>query len=257
MEEERLSDKEFWEGFYARQKANIVSEKGKYLLENHLRKIFRKYLPLSDQSFIEFGCGNSDWLPYFGKFFGFSVSGIDYSERGIALIKKKLEINDVLGDIYFMDFFNLPGEFFNRFNIAASFGVIEHFEHPYKVLRIFSDTLIPKGLMVTVVPKMTGIQGWLQKTGHRDIFLRHKALELAQFIDEHKKAGLEIVAAVEIGLITLGINLGERKILRYLYRIYSKILNVAFRVFIPYEIVNKLHLGSGFVIIARKSNSVR
>src|SRR5207247_8866766 len=31
---------------------------------------------------LEIGCARSTWLPYFGKEYGFSITGLDYSEIG-------------------------------------------------------------------------------------------------------------------------------------------------------------------------------
>ena len=254
MGHNRLTDIEFWESFYSKRKVVNVGLKSRSIIVDHLKKIFQKHLPKGNLNFLEFGCGDSRWLPYFAKSFSYTISGIDYSDTGINLLQKKLEVNNVNGKIYKLDFTSpFPKGLNERFDLASSFGVIEHFESPSAVLRIFTKVVKSEGIIITVIPKLTGLQGAMQKMINKDIFLKHNILNMREFIEEHRKAGFNVFFSSETGLITLGINFGAKlKLMNFVYRVYCKVVNTAFQNLVGNRFVDLFKIGSSFLILSRK-----
>ncbi|HMT06715.1 MAG TPA: class I SAM-dependent methyltransferase, partial [Pyrinomonadaceae bacterium] len=112
--------------------------------------------------FLELGCGSSIWLPYFAKRFGFEVSGIDYSPAGVDKERAILKKAGVDGDIIQADFFDPPNELLEKFDAVYSYGVAEHFVPTERAISAFASFLRPGGVMITIVPNMTGSVGFLQ-----------------------------------------------------------------------------------------------
>jgi SAM-dependent methyltransferase len=250
----RLTDAKFWESFYSKRKFGNVGLKSRGIIVDHFNNIFQKHLSKGNLDLIEFGCGDSRWLPYFAKYFGYKISGIDYSDTGINLLQKKLEINNINGKIYKLDFTSLlPKDLNKKFDLASSFGVIEHFDSPMEVLKIFKKTIKKNGIIITVVPKLTGLQGAMQRLINKDVFLKHNVLNMKEFIEEHRQAGLNVFFSSETGFITLGINFGAKwKFLNYFYRGYCKVLNTVFRNVVGNRFVDLCKIGSSFLILSRK-----
>ena len=248
----KLTDKRFWESFYAGKK--IKKKQNSSIINRQLKKIFTEMLHLNGATLIEFGCGNSQWLPYFKSQFNCRIAGIDYSKRGLELLRSRLKIHDIDAELYEEDFISaLPQDLNEQFDIASSFGVIEHFESPSAVLKIFSKVVKNEGIIITVIPKLTGLQGAMQKIINKDIFLKHNILNMREFIEEHRKAGFNVFFSSETGLITLGINFGAKlKLLDFVYRGYCKIVNIALKNLVGNKFVDLFKIGSSFLILSRK-----
>ncbi len=125
-----------------------------------LSKFINKYQKQGEQySFMELGCGGSSYLPYLAKKYdNLQLFGIDKSLVGCKLavtgIKGGLsKVNVVQGDVL-----QIPLKS-DKFDIVFSLGLIEHFDHPEKILKKHVDLLKPGGLLICVVPNVFGIQG--------------------------------------------------------------------------------------------------
>jgi 2-polyprenyl-3-methyl-5-hydroxy-6-metoxy-1,4-benzoquinol methylase len=175
-------------------------------------KIFRKFLnniPLKGKKLVEIGCGNSSWLPYFSKQFGLDVYGIDYSEEGCEQAEKILQRENVEGTIYCTDAFNPVEDLYSEFDIVVSFGVIEHFSDTASTLEAFSKYLKPGGLLITAIPNMSGLNGWLHKKMNRALYDIHVPLDKKQLSEAVRAAGLnEIKTHYYIG-VSLNVQLTD------------------------------------------------
>lgn len=147
------------------------------------------------RTLIELGCGGSLFLPYFARFHGLEVSGLDYSESGCALARRQLEAHKLPGEVVLGDIFDPPQPLRDRFDVVFSMGVFEHFADTAAVVRAGAAFLRPGGLMITLVPNMKAIPGWLQKTLHPDLFDMHVPLDTKELADAHRSAGLEVLQA--------------------------------------------------------------
>jgi 2-polyprenyl-3-methyl-5-hydroxy-6-metoxy-1,4-benzoquinol methylase len=123
------------------------------LLKKHVRPGVR---------YIEIGCAPGKMLAWVAGVLKAQVTGLDYSESGIA---KCRELFDALGltvDLHLQDIFKhqLPPA---SFDVVTSFGIIEHFDDPRPVVQKHLDLLKPGGVALITVPNYGGVYGSLQR----------------------------------------------------------------------------------------------
>ena len=163
----------------------------------------------TNKKLIEIGCGNSVWLSYFAKQFQFNVAGIDYSEFGCEQTRKILSRDNINGSIHFGDLFNPPVELKNKFDIVCSFGVVEHFNNTEDVLKHIGEFLNEDGLLVTTIPNLCGITGWLQKWMNKPVYDIHKVMTLKNIQTHIENAGFAIIKSELLNPISFGVTLDE------------------------------------------------
>jgi 2-polyprenyl-3-methyl-5-hydroxy-6-metoxy-1,4-benzoquinol methylase len=156
------------------------------LLSSHVKETLSPHCSL-----LEIGCGGSQWLPAFAKRFGVHVCGIDYSEQGCELARAMLDDAGVEGTIVKADLFDPPEEMIEGYDCVVSFGVLEHFSDTRACLGAMSAFLKPSGLMVSVIPNMRGVVGWLQKTIDPHVYDKHIPLSLEEVREAHYESGLK------------------------------------------------------------------
>lgn len=142
---------------------------------------------------LEIGCARSAWLPYFAREFGFSVHGLDYSERGARQAQELLERHSVAGHVECADLFAPPAGWERAFDVVVSLGVMEHFEDTPRALAGAAAYLKPGGLLITEVPNLVGINGWIQSRVNRPVFDIHVPMSAGSLAAQHRAAGLDVV----------------------------------------------------------------
>jgi SAM-dependent methyltransferase len=159
-------------------------------------KTFRKLLSAPQRlSVLELGCARSAWLPYFAREFGASVSGLDYSEIGARQAAARLQARGVKGEIRCADLFDPPADWREAFDVVVWFGVAEHFDDTTKAVRAAAAFLKPGGLLITEIPNMAGINGWLQRAFNRPVYDIHVPHNREGLRGHHQTAGLDVVHA--------------------------------------------------------------
>ncbi|CAN5783385.1 hypothetical protein BH24ACI5_BH24ACI5_03140 [soil metagenome] len=146
-------------------------------------------------SLLELGCARSAWLPYFAREFGCRVAGLDYSELGARQSAERLAESRIAADIRCADLFDPPADWVGHFDVVVWFGVAEHFEDTAAAIRAAAAYVKPGGLLVTEVPNMVGLNGWLQRLINRPIYDIHVPLDLKDLVAHHRTAGLDVVDA--------------------------------------------------------------
>jgi SAM-dependent methyltransferase len=141
----------------------------------------------------------SKWLPWFAREMHYGVSGVDYSEEGCVRARASLTAAGVEGDIHCADFHRLGSSFCDKYDVVTSFGVVEHFEDPAPILKIFSGHLRPGGLLLIFVPNMARLVGSMIKRLDRPLFDTHVLFDLKQFRGFHEAAGLDVRFAAYTG----------------------------------------------------------
>jgi 2-polyprenyl-3-methyl-5-hydroxy-6-metoxy-1,4-benzoquinol methylase len=149
-------------------------------------------LPTAGKKLIEIGCARSAWLPYLAREFGFQVSGLDYSELGCEQEQQILARASVEGQIVCADLFAPPAALLGSFDVAVSFGVVEHFQDTTRCLRALAAFLKPGGMLITQVPNMAGVAGRLQKLLNPKTYELHVPLTCEQLRTAHTPAGLTV-----------------------------------------------------------------
>ncbi len=199
-----------WENTVLPASINPVSPN----LGNHINTVFHKVFKsffkdknTKDKLFLEVGCGNSVWLPYFAKEHGFQVSGLDYSEYGCNTSRKILEREGVNGDIFCGDLFNPPEHLLNKFDYVISMGVVEHFTDTAATLKALSKLINDDGFVITTIPNHSALLGWLQKILNRPVYDIHVILDKNQLNKAAKQADLNVVFSDYLVSTSLFVNL--------------------------------------------------
>lgn len=210
---DRKSSNEYWESewekFDACDEISLDKRDTKntlnIVIHQILTRIFENNKFVRGSEFFEVGCGGSRWLPYFSREFGFSVSGLDYTDSGVAsalavCARQNVQAKIVKGDYERMD--ELLSN--QRFDVVGSFGFVEHFEDTARCLGFISQIVRPGGLIVTIIPNMAGITGWIYKLLKPSVYEIHNPLNLSQLVAAHVDNELEVVFA-EYLLATPGV----------------------------------------------------
>lgn len=79
------------------------------------------------------------------------------------------------------------------FDAVFSNGVVEHFEDTAGVLRAIGRFVKPSGVIVTIIPNMTGLIGRLQKLVNRGVYDIHVPLDVPALTEAHRAAGLSLI----------------------------------------------------------------
>jgi 2-polyprenyl-3-methyl-5-hydroxy-6-metoxy-1,4-benzoquinol methylase len=141
-------------------------------------------------SLMEVGVGGSEYLPYFHRRFGFSVSGIDYSETGCMTARELLVASGTPGEIRQGDMFKPPADLLGRFDVVVSLGLVEHFQETARAVAAVAAFARPGGRVLTVIPNMKGLYGILFKLFNRQAYDTHVPLDLAELMQAHRDCGL-------------------------------------------------------------------
>jgi 2-polyprenyl-3-methyl-5-hydroxy-6-metoxy-1,4-benzoquinol methylase len=190
--------KAYWQEVWtSQQSTSLLARKSRPVadLEKRFGRFFESVLSGIDTSglkLLEAGCGSSNWLSYFARDFGFEVSGIDYSEAGCARVSENLLRQKIAGEIVCADFRNPPKQMRNAFDILFSSGVVEHYTDTVACVEALSELLKPGGMMITNIPNLNGLCGWLQRAYSRTVFDVHVPLDAQALAEGHERAGLTV-----------------------------------------------------------------
>ena len=162
-------------------------------------------------SFLEVGSGHSAWLPFAATRWGFRVTGIDYTTLGVETSLAMLAREKVVGDVVLADMFHPPDALRSSFDVVFSNGVIEHFEDTSHAVSALRDLVRPGGLVITMIPNVTGSVGLATKVLSRKVYDAHVPLTREDLRAGHERAGLEIVSCEYLLSTNFGVvDLGER-----------------------------------------------
>ena len=146
-----LPDKAFWDA-YARNSAEGEYES---LFHNVLWRLLPRERPLA---YLEIGCAPGHDLAYFARRYGYRVSGLDYSR--MDLVRAALAHEDVVPErLIEADFTTYESA--ERYDVVASFGLVEHFADPDWAVRRQAAFVRPGGYVVVEVPNLRYVNGLL------------------------------------------------------------------------------------------------
>src|SRR5206468_2653441 len=126
-----------------------------------LQTILRHHVRPGDR-FLEIGCAPGKMLAWVAAVLKASVSGLDYSERGLATSRRLFKALNLAADFRCEDLrqTTFPSA---SFDVVVSFGVIEHFDDPREVVGKHLDLVKAGGTALMTVPDYRGIYGRLQR----------------------------------------------------------------------------------------------
>ena len=155
---------------------------------------------------LEVGCGDSVWLPYLARQAGLRhVAGIDYSEAGCDMLRRRLQKEDIAGDVYCADVFDADPERIGRFDFVYSLGLIEHFPDLPAVLRQLKSFVRPGGTLVNEVPNLYSAHGLAMRIWQPTLMDKHVCLSRRRLHNAHQALGMSEVRSWHVGLASLAV----------------------------------------------------
>lgn len=187
---QKISDKAHWDKVVGSVKLPRIYSREQFNI-HRFDRLFSNVLSKDAKTLFEVGCGSSAWLPYFKRYYGFTVAGLDYSEVGCEIAKRNLEYFDrkVGEDIYCADVTALNGHEFGRRDIVFSYGLIEHFDDPVAIVKEMERLVADNGQIVTIVPNLHGFYGLVSRLFLPKIYAMHKVIDPAQLERAHLQSG--------------------------------------------------------------------
>jgi 2-polyprenyl-3-methyl-5-hydroxy-6-metoxy-1,4-benzoquinol methylase len=185
-----LSPKLHWDKVVGGVKLPRIYESQQFNIR-HFDLLFKKFFHRDAKKFFEAGCGSSAWLPYIKKYYGLSVSGLDYSEIGCEIADNNLEYFDRKSDecIFCADVTSLNEGEFGFYDIVFSYGLIEHFEFPDEIVFSLKKLVAHEGQIVTIVPNLQGLNGFISRIFMPKIFAMHKVISDTYLRQVHEVNG--------------------------------------------------------------------
>ncbi len=203
---EKLSDLSYWDEVLKSAKLPRINSKKNYLYSVTMKYVDPALKDTGIKTFFEVGCGSSGWLPYFSKQYQFIVSGLDYSEIGCELARKNLTLQDVIyGEILCKDFFTPDPTEGKHYDAVFSYGVIEHFSDPVRVVGIFNSFLNDGGIMITLVPNLAGVIGKLTKYFVPEVYKIHNVINTELLKSYHLQNGMKIIKNGYAGIFAFNV----------------------------------------------------
>ena len=203
----KLTDKIYWEGIYNRRKSQPSLEVDGFT--NHSNYLILRTLletDLKNKRILEVGAGDSLWLPYLAtKFPSSQFVGIDYSEWGCSLLFERAVKENANIEVIHEDMFIENSRLHGTFDIAMSFGVVEHFDDLGRVLAAKKKYLKDAGIMFTIIPNMAGFLGLLTRMWNREVYDKHHPHDWISFLQGHNQARLEVVSGGYLGSTNFGV----------------------------------------------------
>ena len=157
MGQDRLTERSYWDDHWERitLPAEVSRLDGTPLIAAEI-DIFERFLPHRSLSILEIGGAPGQYLAYFYRHFGYTVSSLDYSPSGCEKTRENFKLLNIPGTVYQQDLFgdlsHLP-----QFDVVYSMGLVEHFEELSGVVGKHVELLRPGGLLVIGMPNLRGI----------------------------------------------------------------------------------------------------
>lgn len=163
--------------------------------------IKRHYGKIKGLDIIEIGSGMGEYSFIFAKK-GAKATLLDRNQKALDKAKIIFEKEKIKANFILRDAFNLDKELNDRFDIAMSFGTVEHFKYPerFDIIKAHYDLLKNGGILIIGVPNL--------------LFFPH---EIMKFILSRRKKwflGYEgSFSRRELGKIAVDLNLKNWKII--------------------------------------------
>ena len=207
MSQKDLAEKKHWDFVY--HETSVTIEAGwkpvgydSLCIEHMLLSEIDRCRP---ETVLEVGCGNSTWLPYLARVRNLKVLGIDYSEEGCALARKRLIEENVEGKIYCGDLFKLNADDIGQFDFVYSLGVVEHFSDLENITLHLLKFVRPGGVLLTEVPNLYSFQGVVSYIYQPVLLKKHRVLRREHLLSSYKNAGCLETECNYLGLFSLNI----------------------------------------------------
>lgn len=196
-------DDQFWTP--AAEAADLLTFDPQHPEFRDLHRFFRTCLPRDPAfRFLEVGCHPGRYLWYFRKYFDYRVAGIEYAPRACERTRQTLAHRDIPADVIQADLFTYRIDDADRYDVVASFGVVEHFVDIVPPLQAHVNLLKPGGYLVITTPNHHGVNGPLLRWLQPDVYTVHNHMDYWQLREAVRSIpGLDLVAGGYLGRFNL------------------------------------------------------
>jgi SAM-dependent methyltransferase len=133
------------------------------------------------------------------------AEGIDSSPKGCALSEAIARKSGIDTPIHQADMFKLPETLRGCFDIVFSAGLVEHFQPTTLAVDALAELVRPGGHLVTTVPNMRGLIGFIQKYADRDVYDLHVPLGAIDLAAAHRASGLDVIDVGYLMTVNFGV----------------------------------------------------
>lgn len=137
---------------------NSTFQKKQRVRETDEFKEVLKIVRWSGKNVLDVGCGTGELAFLIAKK-GATVKGIDYSERGINVAKKKYVHSNLSYELV-----DVSKKISGRYDVIVSIGTLEHMDKPYLMLKKFKNHLNSNGKIIITSPNWTNARGLILMT---------------------------------------------------------------------------------------------
>ena len=193
QEDNKITDKEYWDDYWSNYQYDSIPQK----------LVFEKYMPLLTQgkNFIEIGGFPGLFAAAFYQRGVKDITILDfYINREII---SNFEVKNSLpaGAIKFIesDFFEFKSDI--KYDIAFSYGFVEHFEDTKDVIARHINLVSKNGQLLMLIPNFLGLNGMIQRRFDKQNLDAHnlKAMDLDYLKEVMQSFGLKNFSVEYIG----------------------------------------------------------
>ena len=208
-----LTDAAYWRTFWDVAGVRIQPSRGG--IRDHVRDTLVAELGKvvePGSRWVEIGCASSTFLLDLPTLLDAQLDGVDISERALDVTIANLAEFGLKPTLRCHDFADPQPEELHAYDGAFSFGFVEHFADLAATIRSVAQYVKPGGLVVTVVPNMSGLVGFLQLCTDSEIFLTHHVITPPILQQEMERAGLSVETCEALMSFNTGVvNVGARR----------------------------------------------
>ena len=184
-----LAGKSYWENFQTSGGKLEITFNPRRRNFSDLHRLFERHLPKeAGLRFLEVGCWPGRFMWYFERYFGYEVSGLDYLESSCRQTEQFMAAAGVAARVICADLFTYVPNTDERWDVVASFGLVEHFSDSAEVISRHAQLARPGGYVAIVIPNLQGLYGWILKHTDSEAFRAHQVISL----DELKAASAQV-----------------------------------------------------------------
>lgn len=209
---ENLTESSYWDDNIEKTQLPIKYEYNTNLSSIELDRIFKRVLPADkSRDFIELGCAPGGWMYYFHNRFGYNVSGLDFSPKGIEITRKNLDMLGIVHELFRGDLTEFVPK--KLYDVVFSAGLVEHFHGDtlQRIVRKHIELAKPGGFVVVSVPNLSGWNLFYQKLlDSKNVGIHNLSMMNLEFFNEiGKRNGLENVYTGYVGRVNFGLYSGK------------------------------------------------
>lgn len=201
----RTSDTSLWDALWKKDVAcydpsalsAAVEEESTGVRCQKITRYLDRYLgDLAGKRTIEVGCGGGIYSMIFARL-GARVTLLDYSPDALMLAERNLGALNLEGELMRVDAFNLPSDFLGKYDVAMSFGTVEHYRYPRRldICRAHVDLVKPGGVVIISTPNIFFLPHEILKVllsmrrkwflGYEGSFSRHELRRVGRKLSLH------------------------------------------------------------------------